>query len=505
MTEIKEKIDNLKITSVDNPKYQNYKVLKVDKLIKKENDLLFLIKYNFDIYLKKEYEKLIKLNNQIKLIEDNTKLTELEIKRVNLEDKLSVKQFNKINKLIEKFNKLQTKHQEMIPILFEKNIASIDDIKHKISKKIDKVDVKYQKNISKYKLLVEKKETKNKGSLNKIVAFSKKVQYNKTVLHRLNIELEGLTNGNYIFMSNVEHFQRTISKMPYAKQKVVWGLIFLTPWMIGFLILFLPQILKSIQWSFFYVEVETGGYKLEFAGLENYINLFQNYVINGNRVFKEDILTFVGSLGIDLILILIFSLLMAVMLNSNFKGQLFVKAVFFIPVVFNTELITATLTSFGTEMSGNLDANLSFVASIEMFIQNIGIASDLIDIVVQAVAEIFTIVSLSGIQILIFIAALQSIPTHLYEAAKIEGATQYEIFWKITFPMVTPMLMTAAIYTIIASFTRAPIYDYLEVSISQTLYGLTSAIAVTYFLINIIIVAFVMGILKLVVYDNGKK
>ncbi|MDI9508197.1 MAG: ABC transporter permease subunit, partial [Bacillota bacterium] len=134
---------------------------------------------------------------------------------------------------------------------------------------------------------------------------------------------------------------------------------------------------------------------------------------------------------------------------------------------------------------------------------------NLIDFLISAVDRIFTIVNMSGIQILMFIAALQSIPKHLYEAAKVEGATSYEMFWKITFPMVSPIIMTAIVFTIVNSFATSEIMNFMTVNSQGTTMatnnpGLYSAIAIIYFLANALIIAAAFVIMRKVVFYHDK-
>ena len=94
---------------------------------------------------------------------------------------------------------------------------------------------------------------------------------------------------------------------------------------------------------------------------------------------------------------------------------------------------------------------------------------------------IFVIISLAGVQILIFLAGLQSIPTHLYEAAKVEGATPYESFWKITIPMVSPHVITVGVFTIVDSFLKSPVTSLIIQTKDNQQYGVSSAMAWIYF------------------------
>jgi ABC-type sugar transport system permease subunit len=112
------------------------------------------------------------------------------------------------------------------------------------------------------------------------------------------------------------------------------------------------------------------------------------------------------------------------------------------------------------------------------------------------VSRIYEIVSQSGVQILIFLAGLQSISPSLYEAAKIEGSTGYEAFWKITFPMISPLILTNLVYTIIDSFISDKTSRLVvETAFKSYNFGLSAAMAWIYFAV----IAFVLWITTLLV------
>ena len=217
-------------------------------------------------------------------------------------------------------------------------------------------------------------------------------------------------------------------------------------------------------------------------------------------------MTFAIDIVIDLPTILIFSLFIAVLLNTRFKGHEIVKAIFFIPVIFNMTVINNTLTgTFGQLFDSNLDDGFILSQQFSGFLMQIVIGNNLVEFLTSAVDRIFTIVNMSGIQILIFIAALQSIPPHLYEAAKVEGATQYEMFWKITMPMVSPMILTTAVYTIVDSFATSDIMRFMTVNSQGTTMatnqpGLYSAISIIYFLANALIILIIFGLMRKAVF-----
>ncbi|CCV65440.1 putative carbohydrate ABC transporter-like,permease [Paracholeplasma brassicae] len=369
---------------------------------------------------------------------------------------------------------------------------------------IERLQEKQTKNQQKIDDLMSENKNKN---IKKIVKLADKNQKIKVQLTRMDERLVQINEGKLEKVGLYRQFKEWFSRIPYQNQKVIWGVLFTTPWLIGMILFFLPSFFKSIWWSFNNVMPSNDGLVISFVGLDNYIELFSRYVVDGNTVFNVELYMFVQNLAIDLPIILIFSILIAVFLNKPFKGQTIIKAIFFIPVIYNFTLISDTLSKgFGQYIDSSTGADQMFVEQLSMFFLEIGLGKSFMEIVLQAVDRIFMIVNLSGIQILIFIAAIQAIPNQLYEAAKMEGASKYVMFWKITIAMITPLILTAAIYTVVDSFTRAPIYRFLDFAMTQNRYGLAAGISVSYFIINIGIIAFVFMLMKgrVFYYDDRK-
>lgn len=346
-----------------------------------------------------------------------------------------------------------------------------------------------------------------KKYIRKIVSAANQIQQNKIRLTRLEERLKAIDAKTLVKETTYQQFRQWFSNIPYRKQKYIWGILFTVPWMIGMALFFIPSFIKSIWWSFNNVVPTSDGLTVTFNGIQNYIELFKSYVIDGNNVFSVQLYLFIQNLIIDLPIILIFSILIATFLNKPFKGHKIVKAIFFIPVIYNFTLISDTLSKgFGQYIDASTGADQMFVQQLSAFFLEIGIGNSLMEIVLSAVDRIFMIVNLSGIQILIFIAAIQAIPNQLYEAAKMEGATKYEIFWKITIAMITPLILTAAVFTVVDSFTRAPIYRFLDYAMTQNRYGLAATISVSYFVINVVIIGAVFLTMKgrVFYYDERK-
>ena len=138
--------------------------------------------------------------------------------------------------------------------------------------------------------------------------------------------------------------------------------------------------------------------------------------------------------------------------------------------------------------------------------QGIGVPVKLVTFLSGITSTIYRTISYSGIQILIFLTAIQSVPKHLYEAATIEGATGYEQFWKITLPMVSPMILTVVVYTIVDSFLRSEIGDVMDKVYNNNEYGYYEAMSWLYILASLLIMGIIVGILsKVVFYYDDKK
>lgn len=307
-------------------------------------------------------------------------------------------------------------------------------------------------------------------------------------------------------------------KLSYKQEKMVFGILFLTPWIMGFIFFFMGSLIDSLLYSFSQVyflgrnaseltiqslmeslsnpAFERGPLVLEWIGLSNYrYALFEHPTFN--RVLVESVLEILTGLPI----IIIFSLLIAVMLNTKFKGNVFAKAVFFLPVIIASDAITVAMSQTQL-LQDSLQSNVSLFGNFEFrnFLIDSGFNETAVNLLSQAVNQIFTIISYSGVQILIFLAGLQSIPKHLYEAANIEGATPYEAFWKITIPMISPHVLTVGIYTIIDSFVRAPITNLILLLVDNLQYGYSASMAWIYFIVVMVIIGTFVAIMNRMVF-----
>lgn len=291
-------------------------------------------------------------------------------------------------------------------------------------------------------------------------------------------------------------------KMSLTTKRSITGYMFILPWLVGFVVFYLRSLIMTAGFSLSDISVAVGGgYDQEFVGFSNYLYAFR---VHGS--FKQTLTTSVGNMLVDVPLITFFSLLMAMLLNKKFKGRTLVRAIFFLPVIMNSAAITAAI-EFSREMlAGGLSASSAEMAEaasgvnimyyVQMF-SNMGLPMEILDYVVGAVARINDIISASGVQIIIFIAALQSIPGALYEVARIEGATGYETFWKVTFPMVMPHIITNIVYTVVDNFANSEIVGMAySTAFTEVNYGLSSTMSLVSTAIVCLILVLVCGFIQ---------
>ncbi len=291
------------------------------------------------------------------------------------------------------------------------------------------------------------------------------------------------------------------------RKKARAGWWFVLPFVIGLVLIYLPMLVDSIWYSFNLMKAQAGTkFALEFVGLKNYSD-----ALFSDTDYLRILTSSVKQLIFDIPAIVIFSLFMAIVLNQKMIGRGVFRAIFFIPVILSTGLIDSLdqsnmLLNYMNE--GGIDTGNSQMSSasdivstmdITNLLGSMAVGTELVEYVVNIVNNIFNIVNRSGVQMLIFLSGLQSISESIYESCRVDGATGWETFWKITFPMISPMILVNAIYTVIDSFTSES--NQVMRYISEVYSGgggqtLSAAMSWMYFIIVILIIAVVALILS---------
>ncbi|NOU91189.1 ABC transporter permease subunit [Paenibacillus sp. LMG 31460] len=276
-------------------------------------------------------------------------------------------------------------------------------------------------------------------------------------------------------------------RLSLEQTKAWYGVLFVSPLILGMVMLFLLPLIQSFRFSLSSIQMVEGGFAVLPKGISNYTSLFTSNP-DYPRLLAEGVVNMVVNVPI----IIIFSLFAAVLLNQKFKGRALARAIFFLPVILaSSALANLDISSFvgGSALSGSGEgSNMLQSFELKKMLLDSGIAPIIVNYITGAVDRIYEIISSSGVQILIFLAGLQSISPSLYEASKIEGATGYEIFWKVTFPMMSPLILTNLVYSIIDSFSRNKINTLISQTAFKTFdFGLSAAMSWVYFIVVAII------------------
>lgn len=287
------------------------------------------------------------------------------------------------------------------------------------------------------------------------------------------------------------------------KRKAIAGYLFISPFIVGFLVFMVKPFFQSLYMSFCNVELGAATFKENWAGTVNYVQAF-TIDPEFNRLLTEEL----GRMVVYTLAIIVFSFFVALVLNQKFKGRALVRAVFFLPVILSSGVI------LGLESDNQLMATLA--AQVEVATNGVSITDGLKEVLITAgigtrayetvfelIDNIYDVAIASGIQIIIFLSGLQTISSSMYEAADIEGCTKWESLWKITFPMISSLFLVNWIYTVIDFCMRSDnevIKKIQKVMVDQMNYGFASAMSWIYFVIILAFVGITAGIISKGVY-----
>lgn len=257
----------------------------------------------------------------------------------------------------------------------------------------------------------------------------------------------------------------------------LYGYFFILPWLIGLCVFFLYAAGQSMNYALSEVKL-TNPIEVNYWGFNNFVNVFVT-----DSEFPVAIVSFAIQLLMQVPIIVSFALIIALMLNANIRARGFFRVLFFLPVIIATGPVMNELTAQGVA-SVPMVSQASFMSAISSALP-LWLAEPINDLFSSLILILWN----SGVQILIFIAGLQKVPRAMYEAARIDGASGWESFWKITVPIVKPMVLLNAIYTIIALSTGGQneiitmIYNNMFYAIAGRGYGYAAAMAWVYTLL----------------------
>ena len=291
-----------------------------------------------------------------------------------------------------------------------------------------------------------------------------------------------------------------MKKIPYYRKKMIYGFLFITPWLIGFLLFFLTPFLQSCSYAFQTLKATPEGMVGEFIGLENFrFALFRDtdFLVQCANSLKD---------LITVPLILVYSICFALLLKKEYPGRTLMRAIAFLPIIIGSGVLMDILKNdvFATGVANSSETVVIFSsAGMSGFFSSMGLPENIVNLINQLISKIFDLTWRSGVQILLFLAGLHNIPDYVYEAAEIEGANALQVFFKITLPMLTPMILLNIVYSVIdifSDFGNTIIQMIYNTAFSSVRFGYSSALSILYFImVGVVLVLVYLMMNKIIV------
>ena len=292
--------------------------------------------------------------------------------------------------------------------------------------------------------------------------------------------------------------KRKGSGLSFAGKRAMTGRLYILPWFIGFICFFLIPFIEGVVYTVNKLSFGESGVNLSFVGTANYKKLFSD--LDFLKVLSSSL----AGMFSRVLIIVFFSLFVALILRGEYKGRTLARAIFFLPVIISSGVVITVLQEniMGSGISGNETTYLFKATSFETLLEGIGLPDKLMKSFTEIINQLFDLSWKSGVQILLLLAAVNNIPRSSYEAADMEGATEWEKFWKITFPTVSPTILVTVIYTVIDSFTdySNSVMRLIEEQLNLGYYEYSSTMALVYFVCVLVIIGIVGGLISRKVY-----
>lgn len=288
-------------------------------------------------------------------------------------------------------------------------------------------------------------------------------------------------------------------KRTLEKRRTFTGWMFVLPWIVGVIPFFIIPLISTLYYSLGELKLAAGGIDVTFLGGENYLALFTK-----DPTFVKELVGSLKTMLTESFMILVFGLFFALLLNQKFHGRTVARAILFLPVIVTSGVVIFILKNDSTAsslMSGGGSQGFIQLTAVSQLLSRIGLGQEFVDTVTGLMSSIFDLLWKCGVQTLLFLSGLQSVPSSFYEAASVEGASSWEKFWKITFPSIAPILLIGIVYTIVDSFTyygNNIMLRAISPALDNLRYSYAAAMSLTYS-------AMVMAVLGLVFLLVGRR
>ena len=284
------------------------------------------------------------------------------------------------------------------------------------------------------------------------------------------------------------------------------GLVFSLPFIIGLIIFFIPTVIMGIRFAFSEVSI-ANGLTLKFNGFTNI-----HYALRVDADFFKLAFNDIKDQITTLPIVIVMSLFVAVLLNGKVWGRSAFRVIFFFPVIACVGMLASSdsgvvMNAMNDGMTEEGNAAFSALSDISLMLQSLNFSPEFISIVSGAANNIVDIINRSGVQILIFLAGIQSISPSIYESANVEGASAWETFWKITLPMITPMMVANILFTFVDGITRdnTQLMKYVKsVAFSKGQFGYSAAMSWIHYLMLLVVLGIIGAVALIVIKRNAR-
>ena len=298
-------------------------------------------------------------------------------------------------------------------------------------------------------------------------------------------------------------------KVGLMGRRAVYGYLFILPFILGFVFFMIKPLGHSLRMALSDVIISNQGFELKW---NSFANIKKAFLVDAefNRMLVESI----SQMFFQSIATIVFSFFVALLLNQKFKGRTLARSIFFLAVILSSGVLVGLESSNALmkqlkemiEESGNANSITKVLEEILITGTNGvgGVSSRVFEKVFEIIDSIYDVAMASGIQIIIFLSGLQNISPSMYEAAQMEGCTSWESLWKITVPMVSPLMLVCWIYTIVDFFMKSDnqIMTKINTQMTELLnYGFSSAMAWIYFIVCMLFIGISSLIISKVVYN----